>query len=183
MMDKNKLAMILFIASESIFFLMLAAAFVYFHTGPEPGPNAADVLSPLKTGFYSVCLFSSSYTVWRAGRTRQSNRRSSALWLGLTMALGATFLVGQGREYSDLIHQNVTISRDLFGTTFFTLTGFHGLHVTLGLVMLAILLALTLLGRQEEPRADAMEVISLYWHFVDAVWVLIFSIVYIWAFL
>ena len=183
MMDRNKMAMAFFIASESIFFIMLVAAFIYFHIGPQKGPGATELLSPFKTGFYSVCLFSSSYTVWRAGLNLESNRRRSALWLALTIALGVTFLVGQGREYSDLIHRNVTISRDLFGTTFFTLTGFHGLHVALGLVMLTILLGFSVFGRPDEPRANAMETISLYWHFVDAVWVIIFSVVYLWVFL
>ncbi len=93
------------------------------------------------------------------------------------------FLVGQGLSSDDLIHRNVTISRDLFGTTFFTLTGFHGLHVIIGLIMLRILLGLTLFGRAEEPRWDAMESVSLYWHFVDTVWVVIFAVVYLWAFL
>jgi heme/copper-type cytochrome/quinol oxidase subunit 3 len=183
MMNRNKMAMILFIASESIFFAMLVAAYIYFHLGPRHGPGAAQVLDPFKTGIYSLCLFSSSYTVWRADLHLGSNRRKAAGWLFLTILLGAIFLVGQGLEYRDLIHRNVTISRDLFGTTFFTLTGFHGLHVTLGLVMLAILLGLTLFGRPDEPRADAMVAISYYWHFVDAVWVLIFAVVYLWAFL
>ncbi len=183
MMNRNKMAMILFIASEAIFFSMLVAAYVYFHIGPQTGPGAADVLNPYKTGFYSVCLFSSSYTIWRAGCNREASRRRTAGWLVATIILGMAFLFGEAREWDDMIHRNVTISRDLFGTSFFTLTGFHGLHVTVGLIMLGILLGMTLLGRSDEPRWDAMESVSLYWHFVDAVWVVIFTVVYLWAFL
>ena len=183
MMNKNKMAMVLFIASEAIFFSMLVAAYVYFHIGPQQGPGAADVLNPYKTGFYSVCLFSSSYTIWRAGCNREASRRRTAGWLVATIILGMAFLFGEAREWDDMIHRNVTISRDLFGTSFFTLTGFHGLHVTVGLIMLGTLLGMTLLGRSDEPRWDAMESVSLYWHFVDAVWVVIFTVVYLWAFL
>ena len=106
-----------------------------------------------------------------------------SLWLGLTISLGAIFLIGQGAEYYNLIHRDISISSNLFGTTFFTLTGFHGLHVLTGLLLLTVMLALALFGRKDEPRESALGAIGYYWHFVDAVWVVIFTVVYLWAFL
>ncbi len=183
MIDKNKLAMLLFIASETIFFALLILAYVAYHRTAGSGPTAASALDPVKTGIFSLFLLSSSFTMHRAtasARTGRGGRQRG--WLAATIALGGVFLVGQGLEYASLIRRDVTISRDLFGTTFFTLTGFHGLHVFLGLVMLAILLGLGVAHPGEEPRATAVEAIAVYWHFVDAVWVVIFSVVYLWAF-
>ena len=121
--------------------------------------------------------------MWRAESNIENRRRNRVpIWLGLTVLLGATFLFGQGREYYDLIHRDITISRDLFGTTFFTLTGFHGLHVFTGLILIIIVMMLAIFGRTDEPRASALGAIAYYWHFVDAVWVIIFSVVYLWAF-
>jgi heme/copper-type cytochrome/quinol oxidase subunit 3 len=133
---------------------------------------------------FSLFLFSSSFTLWRADANLKNKKRSRVpIWLGLTIILGAVFLFGQGREYYDLIRQNITISRDLFGTTFFTLTGFHGLHVLTGIFLLIIALSLAIFGRNTEPRESAMGAISYYWHFVDAVWVVIFTVVYLWVFI
>ncbi len=101
------------------------------------------------------------------------------LWLIATIVLGLIFLVGQGLEYWRLLTNNVTVSRNMFGTTFFTLTGFHGFHVLVGLVMLAAFTGIAMTGRFKGPRSGALSALSLYWHFVDAVWVVIFSIVYI----
>jgi heme/copper-type cytochrome/quinol oxidase subunit 3 len=185
MIEKNKLAMILFLLSESVFFVLLILAYVTYHLQQGNGPTAATSLSIVKTGIFSLFLFASSYTVWRAGVHLREGHRSTAglAWLGLTIAFGLTFLVGQGLEYADLIHRHITISRDLFGTTFFTLTGFHGLHVSVGLVMLATVLWTAARSGLRKPKPVAVEVVSLYWHFVDAVWVFIFGVVYLWAFI
>jgi heme/copper-type cytochrome/quinol oxidase subunit 3 len=102
------------------------------------------------------------------------------LWLLVTVVLGAVFLIGQGWEYLRLIGENVTISRNLFGSTFFTLTGFHGLHVFSGLVALAILCGLAAAGWFAGPHSIALETVGWYWHFVDVVWIVIFSIIYLW---
>ena len=135
------------------------------------------------TGIFSVLLWSSSGTVWFAERSSKRGN-SSLLKLGLvaTIALGAAFLVGQGIEYASLLRSNVTIRQNLFGTTFFTLTGFHGFHVLVGLTILSVLLGLILAGGPDAPGANAVGTVALYWHFVDIVWVVIFSIVYIWTF-
>ncbi|MCA1667580.1 MAG: cytochrome c oxidase subunit I [Thermomicrobia bacterium] len=177
----------LFLASEAVFFVLLILAFIYYHknffneSSGSP-PNAGRVLDPVKTGIYTVCLLASSLTIWWAGHSlKRGNQRMMRLSLFATVILGAIFLYGQGREYQHLISQNVTISRNLFGSTFFTLTGFHGLHVFMGLVAITILFGLALAGAFKKPHSVAIEAISLYWHFVDVVWIVIFATVYLWA--
>ncbi len=91
------------------------------------------------------------------------------------------FLFGQGREYFNLYRNDVTVSRNVFGTSFFTLTGFHGLHVMLGLLALCILLGLAMAGDFQTGQSNAIRAVALYWHFVDWIWVLIFFVVYVWA--
>jgi heme/copper-type cytochrome/quinol oxidase subunit 3 len=179
-MEKHKLAMVLFILSESAFFALLILAYAYFRTLPENGPRPEGSLSPLVTGLFSLCLFASSYTVWQAGRSlKRQEPKGLAVWLLATIVLGIAFLAGQGLEWARLIRGGTTISRNLFGTTFFTLTGFHGAHVLIGLVMLGLLLGLARAGEFRGPQSPAVESISIYWHFVDGVWVVIFSLVYL----
>ena len=181
MIEKNKLGMVLFIASESFFFAMLILAYVYYHGASADGPNAASSLAPATATLFTIFLLGSSGTLWLAERSMAQERHSAMrLWLLVTVVFGAVFLIGQGREYLHLIGENVTISRNLFGTTFFTLTGFHGLHVFSGLVALAILFGLALAGWFQGPHSTAVETIGWYWHFVDVVWIVIFTIIYLW---
>jgi heme/copper-type cytochrome/quinol oxidase subunit 3 len=105
--------------------------------------------------------------------------RAAAGWLAITVLLGAIFLAGQAHEYVDLWTNGVTVSRNLFATTFFTLTGFHGLHVLIGLIALSTLLGLVLRGDFDKKPSSALVAIGYYWHFVDVVWVVVFSIVYL----
>jgi heme/copper-type cytochrome/quinol oxidase subunit 3 len=190
-MDKNRIGMLAFIGSEATFFILLIIAFIYFRwSAPSAGggANAANtgsaLLDPLTTGIYSLFLFASSGTVWLAGRSLKRGRVVAAtLWLAATVVLGVIFLIGQGREWARLIAGGTLPSTDEFGTTFFTLTGFHGLHVMVGLLMLLILagfgLARMLNPARRGPAANSLETISLYWHFVDVVWIVIFAIVYL----
>jgi heme/copper-type cytochrome/quinol oxidase subunit 3 len=183
-MSRSKLAVSLFILSEANFFLMLIIAYVYYHAIPVGGPTAANSLDPWRTGEFSLALFASSATMWMADRSLRASRRAGHLfWLFITIALGVIFLFGQGNEYARLISSGVTWSRNLFGTTFFTLTGFHGLHVFGGLCALAIVAGVSLSHEITERRREAFAAVGIYWHFVDAVWVAIFSIVYLWTFL
>jgi heme/copper-type cytochrome/quinol oxidase subunit 3 len=155
---------------------------VVYHQEAGNGAEAAARLDVGRTAVFTFLLLSSSVTVWLAARSRRREERRAALaWIGATVALGAVFLVGQGREYAHLIQEDVTISRDLFGTTFFTVTGFHGLHVLIGLVMLSTVLATGLAWGEREPRTTVVETVSLYWHFVDAVWMVVFPVVYLWG--
>jgi heme/copper-type cytochrome/quinol oxidase subunit 3 len=182
MIDRNRLAMLLFIASEAVFFLLLIIAFVVYHEEAGNGAEAASALDVPRTAVFTALLMASSATVWLAVRSRRRRQAGSARgWIVATLALGTAFLVGQGREYIRLVQQDVTISRDLFGTTFFTVTGFHGLHVLIGLVLLATLLVSGFVWRVEEPRTTLVENVSLYWHFVDAVWLCVFPVVYLWG--
>ena len=183
-MNKNKMLVSFFIVSESIFFLMLILTYVNFHRSVTEGPTAANSLNPIKTGIFSLFLLASSLTIWFAGISlKRRNHSMLCIWLLLTILLGVTFLFGQGLEWVGLIKQDITISRNVFGTTFFTLTGFHGFHVTVGLIMLLILLGLAISGDFKGPESAAVESVSLYWHFVDGVWIVVFSVIYLWAFL
>jgi heme/copper-type cytochrome/quinol oxidase subunit 3 len=181
MPDKTKVGVGLFILSEAIFFLILLITYVYFHSLGSDGPSAANSLNPLHTLVFSLCLFLSSATIHLAGRSfRLGQHREVSLWLALTVVLGAIFLFGQAREYLGLFAHGVTISTNLFGSTFFTLTGFHGLHVLFGLCALAALLGIAMSGRLTKVKSSGFEAVSMYWHFVDAVWVVIFTVVYLW---
>ena len=178
MMEKNKLGIGTFIVSEANFFLMLILTYVYFHS--RSSATADKYLEPAKIAINTFVLLSSSLTVWLAERNLKRGRHTGfCAWLFVTILLGAIFLFGQGIEWSSLIKKNVTISSGLFGTTFFTLTGFHGFHVFVGLIMLSILFGLGLAGDFKNRKSSAVESVSLYWHFVDVVWIVIFSIVYL----
>jgi heme/copper-type cytochrome/quinol oxidase subunit 3 len=184
MLEKNKLGMLLFLGSEVAFFGILILAYVYYYRAYADGPNAATHLNALLTGMFTICLLLSSFTLWRAQRSiEQGHRAGLRAWLLATVVLGAVFLAGQGWEYAQLLRENVTISRSLFGTTFFTLTGMHGLHVFSGLIALLILLGLAWAGSLTRARAGAVATVELYWHFVDVVWIVIFGIVYLWPLL
>ena len=178
--DPHKLLMGFFISSESFFFLSLIVTYITFHGAT--GPQAKDVLDVPLTGLFSIALFASSGTLYLAERgMHRGNRAQLRLWLLVTIALGAIFIAGQAYEYHHLIDEGVTISSNLFGTTFFTLTGFHGLHVIIGLVALSILAVLTFAGDFDQGNEMPVTTAGLYWHFVDAVWVVVFSVVYLWT--
>jgi len=178
---KSRLGMILFVVSEGVFFLLLVLAYVNYHREQGNGPSAATTLDTARTGVFSGFLLASSGTMAFAVRGFHDRaRRRLAAGLAVSLVLGLVFLVGQGIEYANLLREDVTISRDLFGTTFFTLTGFHGLHVLIGLILIATLLG-TLARAEGRPRPGALEAVSIYWHFVDGVWVVIFGVVYLWA--
>ncbi len=183
-MDRTKAGMLFFLSSEAVFFSILILTYMFYRSSPfnGHGPTPSNSLDPPTTGMYSLFLFASSGTMWFAGRCLKwrwhGMLRASLL---ATVALGAIFLYGQGKEYLRLISHQATISRNVFTTSFFTLTGFHGLHVLVGLVMLSILFGLATAGDFKGPRSPAVEAISLYWHFVDAVWVVIFGVVYLWT--
>lgn len=185
-LDKNLIGMAFFIASEAVFFGLLIFAFLYykgdFFNQPSGAAPNEHVLDPARTAIFTIALLASSGTLWLAERAlHRGNQLLMRVMLIATVALGAIFLIGQGSEYYHLINENVTISSNLFGTTFFTLTGFHGFHVFMGLVALTILAGLALAGWFQGRHSVALTAISWYWHFVDIVWIAIFSIVYLWA--
>jgi cytochrome c oxidase subunit 1/cytochrome c oxidase subunit I+III len=177
--EKNKAGVLAFIISEAGFFGVLILAYLFFNASPQAGPSAHD-LDLRKTGFFSLCLFVSSFTIWRSEVSqRKGNHRGMSAWLAATILLGGIFIVGQGMEYWGLLKSGVTISSNLFATTFFTLTGFHGLHVLVGLIVLLIVLGLALGGAFKKGHSPALEAAGYYWHFVDVVWVFVLTVVYI----
>ncbi len=177
--DKNKTGILTFILSEAGFFATLLLAYLYFYAHPQPGPTPRELDVP-RTLIFSVCLFVSSFTFWRSEIAMSKRQRGSMLgWLALTVVLGGVFLVGQGTEYWKLFKTGVDVSTNLFATTFFTLTGFHGLHVLLGLIALLIFLWLAWRGDFASGRESAFESAGYYWHFVDVVWVFVLLTVYI----
>jgi heme/copper-type cytochrome/quinol oxidase subunit 3 len=184
-LEPNQLAVALFILSEVVFFGMLVIAYIFYRDSPAVagGPTAKTALDIPLTTLFSICLFSSSGTIWMADRSlARGNEKGVRLWLGATIILGAIFIGGQASEYLKLLNEDITLNTNLFGTTFYTLTGFHGLHVTAGLIALIILFVLALRGQFKNVNHNAaLGAVSLYWHFVDVVWVVVFSVVYIWA--
>ena len=181
MKDKVRLAVLLFLVSEGVFFIFLIVAYIYSQPSEISGPTARTSLIPWQTGIYTVFLLLSSGTIYLAERSLGRNTKRFALWMILTILLGATFLFGEMREYSSLLQKDISISRNLFGSTYFTLTGFHAIHVTLGLLMLLTMLGLILSGKIGEQLHISFKAVSYYWHFVDIVWVMVFSVVYIWS--
>jgi len=170
-----------FIFSEATFFGALIVAFLEYRTrSPGPGPHELDVP---RTFIFSLFLFASSGTVYLAERQlARDNRRGFSIWWMASIVLGAIFLIGQLTEYARLYADGITIGSNLFTSAFFTLTGFHGLHVFIGLVALAVIGGLAAAGDFVGGRRRvAVDVVSIYWHFVDGVWVIIFSLVYLWG--
>jgi cytochrome c oxidase subunit 1/cytochrome c oxidase subunit I+III len=129
---------------------------------------------------FSLFLIASSVTLWQAERALHRARQSRFLgWLAVTIGLGIVFLIGQAFEYANLIGSGITVSHNLFASTFFTVTGFHGFHVMAGLIVLAILLALGASRDLTARRAYVLKAAGLYWHFVDVVWIAVFGVIYL----
>ncbi len=167
------------IAAEAAIFTIFVVAYIFYIGKSVSGPQPRDVLHvPI---FLTICLLSSSLTIHFAARLLKTGRvRSFAVWWLLTIVLGAVFLAGTVREWRHLIYdEGLTIQTNLFGTTYYSLVGLHGFHVTFGLLALTTVLLFALRGDVARQHAERIEVLSMYWHFVDAVWVVVFIVVYI----
>ncbi len=176
---RGRLAMFCLIAAEAAIFTIFVVAYLFYIGKSLTGPMPKDVLRvPI---FYTICLLSSSLTIHLAVQAlRRGNIRSFGSWWFGTLALGATFLYGTASEWHRLIYRDgLTISTNLFGTTYYSLVGLHGFHVIAGLLCLSTVMGFTLLGSLKQTHVDRAEVLSLYWHFVDAVWVVVFIVVYV----
>ncbi len=177
-----KVGMVTFLASEVAFFGTLIMAYVYFLRQTTHGdPNPSQVFRMPQVLAASVCLFSSSATIFLAERAlARSAQRAFLGWWGLTIGLGAAFLVGTALEWKELIGTwGLTMSRNLFGSTYFTLVGFHALHVTIGLFVMSVVLGLARERHLTARNRDTVEAVSWYWHFVDGVWLVVFTLVYV----
>ena len=176
--DRGMVGMASFIIAEAAIFTIFVVAYLFYLGKSLSGPTPRDVLEvPI---FYTICLLSSSVTIHLAGNRldRNESKMFLVLWL-ITIALGATFMFGTAQEWRRLIYEHgLTISTNLFGTTYYSLVGLHAFHVTVGLVMLTIVAWLSAVVdiRRQSRRVAAL---SLYWHFVDAVWVVVFTVVYV----
>lgn len=176
--SRGMVGMVSFIIAESAIFTIFVVAYLFYLGKSLTGPMPRDVLEvPV---FSTICLLSSSVTVHLAARRleRHDARTFLVLWL-VTIALGTTFMYGTAQEWHRLIYEHgLTISTNLFGTTYYSLVGLHAFHVTVGLVMLTLVLLVSVAGHAL-PQSSRINVLSLYWHFVDAVWVVVFTVVYV----
>jgi len=177
--DRGRVGMFALISAEAAIFTIFVVAYLFYVGKSLTGPFPKDVLSvPV---FYTICLLSSSLTIHLAAKSlRRGNVRSfGSLWLA-TIALGAAFLYGTATEWHRLIYkEGLTISTNLFGTTYYSLVGLHGFHVVVGLLSLSLVMTFTLLGDVRPEHAERIDVLSLYWHFVDVVWIVVFTVVYL----
>ena len=177
-----KVGMLTFLLSEAAFFGTLIMTYVFFLRQTTHGqPNPSQVFRLPMVLAASACLFSSSATIHQAERALLRGALGAFLgWWGLTIALGVLFLLATALEWRDLIGTwGLTISRNMFGTTYFTLVGFHALHVTIGVIVMTIVFDLARRQQITERNQTAVEVVSWYWHFVDGVWAVVFTLVYV----
>ncbi|HXJ79433.1 MAG TPA: cytochrome c oxidase subunit 3 [Candidatus Methylomirabilis sp.] len=176
---RGRVGMIGLIVAETSLFSVFVVAYLYYIGKSLNGPYPKEVLElPV---FNTICLLSSSITITFALRAlRVGAARRSGVWFLVTIALGVVFLVGTAREwYGLIVGHGLTISTNLFGTTFYSLVGLHASHVTIGLVILTLLCVFAFAGALRGSQVERAEIASWYWHFVDAVWVVVFTVVYV----
>jgi cytochrome c oxidase subunit 3 len=176
---RGTVGMACLIVAESAIFIIFVVAYIFYIGKSLTGPTPAQVLElPI---FGTICLLSSSITVhYAVSSLRKENLRNCSLWLAGTVLLGTIFLITTAQEWYHLIrYDGLTLQTNLFGTTYYSLVGLHATHVVVGLIMLSIALVLSLRGSVKEEHSEKLEVLSIYWHFVDAVWVVVFTVVYV----
>ena len=177
--SRRKVGIIGLILTESALFTIFVTAYLFYIGKSLTGPYPKDVLElPILA---TICLLSSSLTVALAERAfRREDNAKFRLWLLVTILLGLEFLASIAFEWYRLIFRHhLTISTNLFGTTFYSLVGLHASHVIVGLTLLVLVLILSLRGYVKQTHAEHIEMLSWYWHFVDGIWVIVFTVVYI----
>lgn len=179
-LDTRKLAFWTFIGSECLLFGTLIATYLIYEGRSVTGPTTQEILNiPLTSVSTFVLLMSSLAMVLALAAVTRGDKMQTRIWLATTAGLGLVFLVGQVYEFQQFVHEGLTISTNLFGSTFFVLTGTHGLHVAVGVIWLTTLLILSLRDNLGPEKALNVEISGLYWHFVDVVWIVIFTVVYL----
>ena len=188
-LDHRKLLMWAFLASDCMFFGALIATYLIYRgraekmveAGQGVGPLPSEVLDIPYTSVSAFVLLMSSLTMVLAlAAIQKGNHRGTRIWLFATALLGSIFLGGQWFEFTSFYKdEGLGLTTNMFGTTFYTLTGFHGTHVTVGVIMLLSLLFVSLRGGLKQEQAINVEIVGLYWHFVDIVWIIIFTLVYL----
>lgn len=177
--SRRRVGVVGLIVAEASLFAVFVAAYLYYIGKSVNGPYPKDVLeAPI---LISLCLWASSATVWLAERAvHRGEVRRSGIWFLLTVALGSVFLGGTALEwYRLIVHHGLTIGTNLFGTTFYSLVGLHASHVTVGLTILTLLVVFAWSGALRPAHAEHVQLVSWYWHFVDGIWVVVFTIVYL----
>ena len=179
-LSNNKLGMWLFLGSECLLFGGLISTYMLYRgrvgTGPRPG-NVYDI--PFTSVSSFVLLMSSLTMVLAVAAAQKRDDRGTNLWLVVTALLGSTFVGGQVYEFTAMYHEGLGFTTSLFGSSFYTLTGFHGVHVTLGVIMLLSVVAMNRKNEISGNKSEVVELVGLYWHFVDVVWIIIFTLVYL----
>jgi len=179
-LDTRKLAFWTFIGSECLLFGTLIAVYLIYEGRSVSGPTTREILNiPMTSVSTFVLLMSSLAMVLALAAVTRGDRMQSRIWLATTAGLGLVFLAGQVYEFQQFVHEGLTISTNLFGSTFFTLTGTHGLHVAVGVIWLTTLLIMSFRDNLGPDKAVTVEIAGLYWHFVDVVWIVIFTVVYL----
>ncbi len=179
-LPNTKLAMWMFLASECMLFGALISTYVLYRGASQTGPYPDDVFDIPFTSVSSFVLLASSLTMVLAlAAAQKRDVVRMRLWLLTTALLGLSFVGGQVYEFTTFYDEGLSISTNLFGTTFYVLTGFHGVHVTVGILMLMSLVSFSTADRLPDDAAFPVEMVGLYWHFVDIVWIVIFTVVYL----
>jgi cytochrome c oxidase subunit 3/cytochrome o ubiquinol oxidase subunit 3 len=179
-LDNRKLLMWLFLGSECLFFGSFIAAYLLYRDRSVTGPYPKDLYDiPFTSVSSFVLLMSSLAMVLALAAIQRGDLRSMRIWLLATSFLGILFLSGQAFEFTEFYREGLRLDTNMFGTTFFVLTGFHGAHVTVGVLILMSIFSLSLKGKVTEEHALTVELAGLYWHFVDIVWIIIFTLVYL----
>jgi len=179
-LSNNKMAMWLFLGSECLLFGGLISTYMLYRGRITQGPRPSQIFDIPFTSVSSFVLLMSSLTMVLAvtSAQRKDNERTK-LWLTITALLGATFVGGQVYEFTAFYNEGLGFTTNLFSSSFYTLTGFHGVHVTVGVIMLLSLRGIISANKDTGDRAEVVELIGLYWHFVDIVWIIIFTLVYL----
>jgi cytochrome c oxidase subunit 3/cytochrome o ubiquinol oxidase subunit 3 len=180
-LSNNKIAMWAFLGSECLLFGALISTYLLYRGRSLPGtPTPKDVYDIPYTSVSSFVLLMSSLTMVLAlAAIQRGDHHRARTWLLTTALLGATFVGGQAYEFTVFYREGLRLQTNLFGSSFFVLTGFHGAHVTVGVLMLLSLFGLSLRGKLPQERAETVELVGLYWHFVDIVWIVIFTLIYL----
>lgn len=175
-----KIAMWAFLGSECLFFGSLISAYLLYQNRTADGPTRKEIYDIPYTSVSSFVLLMSSLTMVLAlAAIQKGDQRRLRTWLMATALLGCSFIGGQVFEFTHFVSEGLKLSTSPFGSSFFLLTGFHGTHVTVGILMLLSLVAMSAMGRLGQRNAYKVELIGLYWHFVDIVWIVIFTVVYL----
>jgi heme/copper-type cytochrome/quinol oxidase subunit 3 len=179
-LDSRKIAFWTFIGSECLLFGSLIATYLVYQGRSVSGPTTHEILNIPLTSFSTFdLLMSSLMMVLALAAVQRGDRTWARVWLGATAFLGAVFLGLQAYEFTHFVHEGLGFTTNLFGSTFFTLTGFHGGHVFVGVVWLLTLLVRSFQGKLGPEKSLNVEIAGLYWHFVDVVWIVIFTVVYL----